>query len=228
MSHRATIQLDPTADAGLAVTAKVYTAANAVADTIACPETGTGTARYSGTSGTSLADGTYDVVFFDALGSLRGGGNLFISRGQEVGPNVNVTKVNGRDANPLSNLNGMNMRGISPTDTSGRTVLVAGDDYTQNAIGDNRLTYTVNGFTGSVSGATVTWKIVPRDLYDKSGASAAEVTVTTGTATLVGDALTMKVPLTQAQSAALRHVSHLPTEVEYRSRCRSSAATARR
>jgi hypothetical protein len=98
MSHRATLQLDPIADAGLTVTAKVYTAANALADTIACPETGTGTARYSGTSATALADGAYDVVFLDAAGSLRGGGNLFIALGQEVGENVNVTKVNGSPA----------------------------------------------------------------------------------------------------------------------------------
>jgi hypothetical protein len=98
MSHRATLQLDPVADAGLTVTAKVYDAANTLADTITCPETGTGTARYSGTSGTSLADGAYDVVFLDAAGSLRGGGSLFIALGQEVSENVNVKTVNGINA----------------------------------------------------------------------------------------------------------------------------------
>jgi hypothetical protein len=129
---------------------------------------------------------------------------------------ANLLKINGSDFTLLRTVAGITVKQITPTDSDGNTTIVQGDDYTSNAIGDNRLTYTITGFAGTVSGATVTWKIVPRSLYDKHGTSAAELTVTTGAASLAGEVLTLKVPLTQAQTAALRHPQQTDARPEYK------------
>lgn len=106
---------------------------------------------------------------------------------------------------------------VNPVDEDGNTTLVQGDDYTSgNGIADRRLTYTFTGFTGSLSGVTVEWSLTPVVQYERANGSPAELTVTSGTATLSGSTLTVKVPITGAQTAALRHVSLTSAIAGYR------------
>lgn len=115
MSHRCTIQLSPAVDTGLTVVAKVYDDANTLADTVACPETAVA-ARYSGTSGTALADGVYEMVFLDDGNSLLGSGLLVMKGGAEVSA-TNLANLDSSVAGVASTATTINQKIGTPTDT---------------------------------------------------------------------------------------------------------------
>lgn len=91
---------------------------------------------------------------------------------------------------------------VGAVEANGTTTIYQGDDYTNSVLGDRRLTYTVTGFSGSITSATVQWKLIPRDRYDRDGSAPAEITIA-GSVTLATGTLTFKVPVTAAESGAL-------------------------
>jgi hypothetical protein len=172
---------------------------------------------YGGVLYVYLNDGSSGVGHVDVVPVVKNGALTTAQAAKLANLDAAVsTRATPADVTAAVTSAGVAINVLSPVNADGDTTIVQGDDYTDNAIGDKRLTYTFTGFSGSITGCTVDWRLTSLSAFAKNRAAPAELTVATGAASLAGSTLTIKVPVTGAQTAALAHVSQTDSDPRYR------------